>query len=101
MFSICRESRSLPAEGADFLVETATGEASVKELEGIVVAMRPARIFFAKPYGSRGGKRPPSCTSINGMEGIGDPDVKCRDCPYSKFGSAQNPDGSQKTAQAC
>lgn len=35
------------------------------------------------------------------MERIGDPGVKCRDCPYSKFGSVKNPDGSQGTAQAC
>jgi len=92
----------VPAGGAmTFRVETAAGEESLRELAGVAVAKRQARAFWKKIYGSGSGKKPPDCTSIDGYTGTGDPGGECAACPWSQFGTAVNPDGSQGAGQAC
>lgn len=101
-FSILNLPRiRIPSGGAlAFRVETAGGEESAAELKGIMAAWRPARVYFKKAYG-RGGKKPPDCSSIDGRMGVGDPGGPCPDCPYARFGSAINADGSRGKGQAC
>lgn len=91
----------VPAGGSlEFRIEGAAGERSARTLDGILMATRHARAYWARPYG-KGGKKPPDCTSTDGFLGKGDPGGKCADCPYAQFGSAHNPDGSKGAGQAC
>lgn len=84
----------------DFLVEGAEGDTSARKLEGIYLTGRSARVYFDKPYGSGGQKRP-SCTSQDAIIGVGDPGGSCRKCPFAEYGSASRPDGSKGAGQAC
>jgi hypothetical protein len=81
-----------------FRYETAAGEEMAKKLEGVVLAYRPARVYWR----SRGaGKKPPDCSSIDGFSGQGDPGGECARCPYARFGSGFKSDGSPSNGQAC
>jgi hypothetical protein len=87
-----------------FRVETASGEETPRELEGVVTAARTTRVFWRTPYGAgggSGGKKPPDCTSADGFVGIGDPGGECAVCPYSQFGTAVAADGTPGPGQAC
>jgi hypothetical protein len=80
------------------LIETANGEQSAKDVEAIVLAFRTARAYWMK---KGGGKKPPNCSSTDGIHGVGDPGGECSQCPYAKFGSATHADGSQGAGIAC
>lgn len=87
----------VPSGGAlSWNVRSAEGEESVRELEGIVLAWRPGRLYWKKAIGEGGGRKPPDCTSTNGFIGIGDPGGECSYCAYSKFGTSTKGHG-----QAC
>lgn len=86
-----------PSGGAlSWIVPSLDGETSTKEIEGIVVAWRPGRLYWKRPMGEGGGRRPPDCISRDGFIGVGDPGGECSDCPYAQFGSAAKGHG-----QAC
>lgn len=84
-----------------FQIETASGMETAHKLEGVLTAYRQARIYWGRVYNAQTAKVPPSCTSTDGFTGVGDPGGSCAQCPYSKFKSAKNPDGSQGAGQAC
>src|SRR5215471_15425885 len=87
----------VPAGGAlSFMIQTPDGEEPAKEVEGIVLAWSPGRIYWKKALGEGGGRKPPDCISTNGIVGVGDPGGKCADCPFAQFGSA-----SKGKGQAC
>ena len=89
----------IPSGGAlSFRYETAAGEEMAKKLEGVIVAWRPARVYW-KSKGA--GKKPPDCSSSDGFVGVGDPGGECARCPYARFGSGFRSDGSPGSGQAC
>lgn len=90
-----------PSGGSvSFLVTLATGEEeNVKTVTGIMLAHRMARILYKSRGGA--GKKPPDCVSKDGFAGVGDPGGDCLKCPFARFGSSINPDGSAGTGQAC
>lgn len=86
-----------PSGGAlSWLIPTLDGEEHVKEIEGIVLAWKSARLYWKKPLDEGGGRRPPDCVSRDSFIGIGDPGGECAACPYAQFGSAPKGRG-----QAC
>jgi hypothetical protein len=87
--------------GLSWRVATLAGEESEKEIEGIVVAWRSARVYWRESYGGGGSGKPPDCSSKDGLTGIGDPGGTCTECPYAQFGSALQPNGQPGLGQAC
>jgi hypothetical protein len=89
----------VPSGGAlSFRIDTPGGEEQVKKLEGVISAYRSSRVYWKS---RAAGKKPPDCSSTDGFTGIGDPGGECADCPYARFGSGINPDGSPSAGQAC
>lgn len=84
-----------------FNIDSASGREPAREISGVIVAFRQARVYWKKAYGSGGGKKPPDCSSTDGFQGVGDPGGECSACRYAQFGTAVNPDGSQGAGQAC
>lgn len=81
-----------------FIVETPGGEEMVRKVEGVINSYRTARVYWKS---RAGGKKPPDCTSTDGLVGIGDPGGRCADCPYHRFGSGFKQDGTPGAGQAC
>jgi hypothetical protein len=81
-----------------WMIQTADGEEALREIEGIVLSWRLARVFWRKSLDEQGGRgvSPPDCVSRDGFYGVGDPGGKCSDCPYARFGSS-----SKGRGQAC
>lgn len=89
----------VPGSGAThWTVPGLNGEESAKELSGLIVGWRNARLYWKTPFNERGKtKTPPDCLSTDGFYGIGDPGGDCADCPLAQFGS--DPKGGR--GQAC
>lgn len=90
----------MPSGGSlAFRVQTLAGEQPEKQLEGIIIAWRQARIFWREGFG--GGRKPPDCSSKDGFIGVGDPGGRCADCHFAQFGTATLPNGNPGAGQAC
>jgi hypothetical protein len=84
--------------GTAWSVPTIDGEEPFKELSGIVVAWRDARLYWRTGFAEQGKKRtPPDCSSKDGQWGVGDPGGACDSCPLAQYGS--DPKGGR--GQAC
>lgn len=99
-FDVLRIPRIRASKSGFFEVEGPDGVANERALEGLIIASRESRLYWGRAYNALA-KSPPSCTSNDGFTGAGDPGGECSKCPYSKFKSARNPDGSQAQGQAC
>jgi hypothetical protein len=74
------------------------GKEAFKELSGVILAWRDARLYWNIPFAERGKKTgPPDCMSTDGFIGIGDPGGSCPACPLAQWGS--DPKGGR--GQAC
>lgn len=81
-----------------FRVDTPGGEEQMKKLEGVIIAYRPARVYWKS---KAAGKKPPDCSSSDGFTGVGDPGGECGSCPNARFGTGVSADGSPSAGQAC
>jgi hypothetical protein len=85
------ERIKIPAGGGlEFTIRTLSGEKSVRELIGIVVASRETRAFWPVPMEQSDGSMPPDCHSLDGRVGVGRPGGDCRKCEFARFGSGAN-----------
>lgn len=87
----------MPAAGGLFFE---IDEQPMKELQGVIIAHGPKKVFFANDYD--GSTAPPDCFSDDGVNGNlrvdEDPETgevtlecrKCADCPNNQFGSGKN-----------
>ena len=66
---------------------------TAKTVRGVIVAWSNCRAYWADEFS---GAEPPSCSSGDGVSGIGDPGGKCSLCPFAQFGSA-----AKGAGQAC
>lgn len=98
---VIKLSRIRVSRDGVFQVEKAEGPEIERSLEVIITSFRQARVYWGRPYSQANVKQPPMCTSTDGFTGVGDPGGECSKCPFSKFKSAKNPDGSQGAGQAC
>lgn len=74
--------------GTTWTVPSITGEVEAKTLEGIIIAQRNVRSYWPDAFSGTG--TPPSCSSQDGVLGIGDPGGACDICPLAEFGSGPN-----------
>jgi hypothetical protein len=88
---------SVPVGGGDtWEVQGISGIEAVSHLEGIILGHHDARALWGRPLEEGSPGAPPECSSADGITGVGDPGGNCRDCAFSRFGSASNGRG-----QAC
>ena len=87
--------------GTMWSIPTYDGEVNTKELDGIIVAWKEPRAYWAQSFGSSGGGTPPDCSSEDSMTGVGNPGGSCDRCPMAQFGSAIGDDGKPRDGQAC
>ena len=60
----------MPSGGAtQWNVETIRGEESRESIEGIIIAHKTARVYWAEPMEKTGGNTPPDCGSDDGIRG--------------------------------
>jgi hypothetical protein len=64
-----------------------------KEIEGVIVDHYPVNAFFENEY--TGEIVPPTCSSMDGKLGIGNPGGMCANCPLNKYGSADDGKGKK------
>lgn len=75
--------------GTTWEVPTLEGEQAMKELRGVIIQRATRRAYW--PYSME--ERPddddgrPSCASIDGEIGVGEPGGECGLCPYNEFSS--------------
>lgn len=82
-------------DGTLWTVPTLRGPQTKAELDGVVVAARNGRVLWPHRFG-KGPKGRPSCTSEDGIKGVGDPGGACAKCPKNEWGS--DPEGGQGKA---
>lgn len=95
----------LPSGGQmAWVVPGVQGDEIVKELEGIVLAHKWTRSFWANSIDTAGGGQPPDCSAPDARNGYGYPflrageettemeprTMRCEECPNSKRGSGRN-----------
>src|SRR5262245_39410119 len=85
-----------PGGITNFQIPGLDGDEIVKHVTGFIEAWRFARIYHEKAYGE-GGSKIPSCKSLDGLWGIGNPGGDCTECPRAQYGS--DPRGGR--GQAC
>lgn len=85
--------------GTTWEVPTIDGVRDEKYIEGIIVAWKDSRSYWAHQYD--GSKNPPDCSSPDGVTGIGSPGGDCSVCPFAQFGTAVNAQGQNTPGQAC
>jgi len=63
-------------------------ESKQDEFEGIIVDQHPCNAFWEKDYSESGGGIPPTCSSLNGIDGT--VYGKCGKCEHNKFGTGKD-----------
>ena len=87
----------VPAGGSTtWEIPLATGDVSLKQLDGIVLYAHNARSYWKKNLDESGGKSAPNCASMDGLTGYGIPGGDCGKCPLAQFGTDRRGRG-----QAC
>lgn len=75
--------------GTTWEVPTLEGDTAMKELRGVVIQRATRRAYWPYPMEDRpdddDGR--PSCASIDGEIGVGDPGGDCNLCPFNEFNS--------------
>lgn len=65
----------------------------MKEIDGVIVDHYPVNAYFENEY--TGEIAPPTCSSMDGKQGGGDPGGNCANCPLNKYGSADDGKGKK------
>lgn len=66
---------------------------ATKEIEGVIVDHYPVNAYFENEY--TGEVAPPTCSSMDGKIGSGEPGGSCVSCPLNKYGSADDGKGKK------
>lgn len=85
--------------GTTWEVPTIDGPQDAKTIDGVIVAWKDSRSYWAHQYD--GSKSPPDCSSPDGVTGIGSPGGDCQTCPFAQFGTAMDATGKNTAGQAC
>lgn len=84
--------------GITWQVPTLSGEMDApKALEGIIVYWRNTRSYWETDY--TGESTPPSCSSVDGEKGVGNPGGSCAMCPMAQWNSGKNGGQACKAAR--
>lgn len=90
----------VPAGGATQWTVPGLEETQAATVEGVVVAWRDPRSYWAAGLEESGGGTPPDCSSPDGVRGVGTPGGDCASCPMNEWGSARK-DGKEARGKAC
>jgi hypothetical protein len=71
------------------------------EVEGILVLRHAVRAYWSESIDEGGGGQPPNCSSVDGVQGVGDPGVVCETCRFNEWASAKSVGGKPSRAKAC
>lgn len=63
-------------------------------LQGIILYHHPMNNYW--PSGKDDENSPPSCSSVDGISGVGNPGTICKDCPHNQWGT-----GKEGSGKAC
>jgi len=89
----------VPAGGYTmWTVPTPRGEEDMKEISGVILYVKPARVFWHVSYEDLGGGLPPDCSSDDLLVGVGDPGGECPRCPFNQFGTVVRRGGGRGKA---
>jgi hypothetical protein len=84
---------TVPSGGAtSWSINTLEGEVTVPELVGVIVFKRDTRTYYETSIEESGSGNPPTCSSTNGLIGIGRPGGSCIECPMAKFQGDEKPE---------
>jgi hypothetical protein len=80
----------IPAAGnVSWSIPTIDGETSTPSLQGVVIAHRNVRRFYAQDFATSGGGTAPDCKSEDGIHGVGAFATQCgglcANCPMAQF----------------
>lgn len=95
-FSVLERLR-VPAGGAKNW-ELPNGQAA-PTFTGVVLHRHMVRAYWRAPFA--GGGEPPDCSSMDGINGIGDPGGECEHCPLDRWGSARGEKDEERRGKAC
>lgn len=93
--------------GPAFEIPTEDGTPDIaKEILGVIVDHHKANAYWPEKFGSGGGNKPPSCSSLDGITGVcTDPGLglggPCVRCSKNQWGSAVDKDGKPTRGKAC
>lgn len=79
---------SIPSGGAlAWTIKTLEGEQQVSEFEGIPLAFKDERLYWAKSFAESGGGDPPDCRTTNSdcSVGVGNPGGPCDTCEMNQW----------------
>jgi hypothetical protein len=80
---------------------TPNGPVAAEHISGILIYFKEGRDFWPEVYGQGdAGNVPPSCSSIDGRVGVGNPGGPCNVCPWNQWGSRKTIDPSNPDSQA-
>ena len=85
--------------GLSWTIPTPRGEQTVQKFEAVILYHHEGRSYWPLPFGEVE-KQPPSCTSMDGITGEGDPGGECHRCAFAQFGS-KIVQGKPGKGQAC
>ena len=82
----------VPAGGSTtWEVPTPEGETEpVKELEVVICLQRAVTKSYWPEGIEEGGNKPPTCFSMDGLMGVGDPGIACGKCSHNEWGTGKN-----------
>jgi hypothetical protein len=85
---------SIPTGGiTQFVIPGDDGEeATVPEIEGVVLAQKRVRVYYSRPYGE-GNQDPPDCASKDAELGHGNPGGRCDTCALNEWDTGKGGKG--------
>lgn len=90
----------IPAGGGlSWTVPSIDGENAEKTIQGIIVHFTDVRAYWKEAFTGEG--TPPTCSSTDGITGLGEPGGKCTFCPLNEFGTGTDAKGQPSNAKAC
>lgn len=90
------------AGGLVFEIPSLDGELETpREIIGVVLAHHATRAYFKESFGSGVKGAPPSCSSMDGKHGEGDPGGECSVCPQNAWGSGRDAKGQPTRGKGC
>lgn len=92
-----------PKEGVFWQIANEEGEVvPLKELRAIILDYHALNTYYDSPYD--GSKNPPTCSSMDGKTGKGEPGGNCKTCPLGgddAWGTGKDQKGNATTGKAC
>lgn len=88
--------------GMTWEIPALEGVVSKQTIEGVVIHIQAWRGYWEQRSGENGvSNRPPDCSSMDLIHGVGNPGMECARCPLNEWGSGIGADGNPSKGKAC